>query len=422
MCLGLICLLSFSVNTTLSQINDEDEGSDQAKIVANWKILQYKDAITSTVKFPRRRYDSPFFCNELIPYKNGYIINSITSSPGGRKIDIRTRFYYYNVETKKISQLILPGADTIESIVTNNDDGFYYSYIKSGSRIIGFSSTASKQNVSAAAPREIKTEFDSARWIKLGFANNELYALSPNGLFIYAGNEWSRVVQYAIDDFYLKVLNYRRSGSTLPTKNITVQRDHVWFLQEVVQQRTCRLLKLDKKTGEVSDFFISLGYIDNYFKQVNDYSIISDQTILVSASRLIGKNLMVSAGPKETDVWIFNNTLRVSHATGKPVAATVSTIAGDTIFFAGINGLFMKHQETVTPLIFWENTHQQIKEKKYIINFEFVPRSLIKLSRDQFLIGGMWGGLYHLDLNKRQIIPVDDIPDKEINHLQLDNL
>lgn len=405
-----------------TQISDNIENSDKAKILADWKIVGYKQTtVTPTLRLPQRKFDSQFFCDELMRYKEGYIINSITSMRLRGKADFTTNFYYFNEKDKSISHIVLPDVDTIESILTDSINTLYCSYKKLNTRFIASIANGAETDLLAYATKELKTQIDTAKWIKLGFFDNNLYALSESKLFVFDGSKWSQLSTYSIDSLYLKVLKYKRPYSFLPTRNIIVTDDHVFYLQEIVQDRSCRLFKLNIKTGDLSEFFVSQDYVDNTMKVINDFTILPDQSIVVCMSRLWKIEMLLRVKEKNTSVIIFENQLN-NQSSQQSIEATAVLANNDTLFIAGTNGLFKMINKIISPLILWENGHQEIKEGKDLYDFEFYPRSIIKLSETTFLIGGMWGGLYLFDINSKSVNCLDDIPYRKIKNVDIRKL
>jgi hypothetical protein len=404
---------------TISQQRKAD-ASDEPIIKSAWQQLQFTGT-TRSVKMPKRKFDSPFFCDELMQYKNGFIINSITTNRNGRSVSVHTSFYYINLKTKMLSQLAIPGVDTIESILANSANELYCSYKKSGGRVIELFRNNENKDISLSATAEIKTQLDSAEWLKLGYSNGELYAMSPATLFVYGQNKWRKLCDFEFPGNSNEFSKARRRLFTLPTENITVAGDYVYFLQEIVQERRADLIQLDIKTGTLSDFFISQGLTDNYLKQVNDYVVLPDQTILVAASRLLGNQLLMAAAPAKADVWIFNNQLKNS-AVSETIPVTSLLREENLMILAGPAGIYKKvdnHLECLLKLI---NATQMIKAEDGRYEFEFFPRSLARIDSNRLLVGGMWGGLYLVDLAAYTVECLDDKKESLVKILNLSSL
>lgn len=402
--------------------NEKDiENSDESKILKVVKTFNYFDQNAKTLKIPKRKYDSPFFCDEMLEYKNGYIINSITSSRGGGKIDFTTNFFYYNPIDKSIKKVIVSKADTIESIVSSRDV-LYYSIIQNGKRDIGYFKENQYQSLINKCSNDIRKYLDTTKWVKLGIQNDNLFVLSPNYLFEFSANDCKSLVNYSLDDLYLNKLKYRRSISMLPTKNIVIKNNSVYFLQEIVQERTCNLLILNITNGNVENFFTSLDYKDNYLKQVNDFTHLNDNSLLVLVSRLIGNQMVINTKENKTSVWVFNNNLTTSNGAMNEIPATTALNSGDTLILAASKGLYFKLADTIETLAYFDNYHQTIKDKDGDIDFEFEPRSIKKLSNHIYLVGGMWGGLYQIDVLNHKLTCLDDVDYDKIKTVDLSDL
>jgi hypothetical protein len=414
----------------MAQSVDTIGNSDAAKIIRDWKFIAHENIAVRPVKFPQRKFDSPFFCDELIPFKKGFVINSIATSPGGGGMtDIQTKFYYYDLPTGRLSLLTIPNVDTIETVIGDTQDGLICVYKAKHGNVISRFARQQEENLTADAPEIVKNGLDTARWIKLGSRGVTLVALTPNAVYTFSHGRWDETVRYSLSQFFPKQ-KYRRIPSLLPTRNILVADSCIWFLHEIVQARSCRLIRLDLQTGQIADFFSILGYTDNYDKQIFDYGLLPDHSLLVTASRLMGNFMVLNALDGNSEVWTFNNktkpqageqeatTVAPWDAANDETAVAISTIAlaGDTVYLAGINGLFKKYQDRLTTVMRWNNTHQTVEKN---IDFEFVPRCLHVLPGNLFLIGGLYGGLYIADPAKSKIRWLDDAAYKRINKIDL---
>jgi len=417
----LTFFLTLSICVGYGQTEKDNDNSDEPKILKNIKPLNYLNQNVKTLKLPKRKYDSPFFCDEMTDYKKGFIINSITSSRTGREIEFTTNFFYYNSIDKSIMKISISKADTIESIVCSENIS-YCSFIRNGKRNIGYFKNNQYQSLIDKASTDIRKQLDTAKWIKLGFESDRLFILSPNHLFELSSNEWKPLTNYSLDDFYINTLKYRRSMSILPTKNIVIKNNSVYFLQEVVQDRTCNLLKLNIANGKVENYFTSLDYIDNYLKQINDFTFLSDSSLLVSASRLIGSQMLINTKGDKINVWSFNNSIMTTNGAKVELPVSTALNIGDTLILSSNKGLYLKYSDNIKPLIYFDNYHQSIKEKIGIIDFNFDPRSIKKISDNIFIIGGMWGGLYQVDILNNKLTCLDDIDYDNIKGVDLSEL
>ncbi len=399
----------------------EKENSDEPKILKDIKPFSYLDQRVRILKIPKRKFDSPFFCDEMIPYKNGFIINSIISSRGGGQIDFTTSFFYYNLIDRSLKKITIAKTDTIESIVCYGNVP-YYSFIKNGQRNIGYYKDRQYQSIIGKASTDIRKHLDTAKWVKLGIEKDRIFILSPNYLFEFSGNDWKILTKYSLDDFYINTLRYRRSFSMLPTKNIVIRDNSAYFLQEIVQDRTCNLLKLDMASGKIENYFTRLDYIDNYSKQINDFTFLGDSSLLVSASRLMHTQMLINTKDDKVKVWAFNNNITTVDGTKVELPVTTALILGDTLILVTNKGLYLKYADNIKPLVYFDNYHQSVPSKIGLIDFVFDPRSIKKLTDNNFIIGGMWGGLYQVDILNNKLTCLDDLDYDKIKIVDLSEL
>jgi hypothetical protein len=95
---------------------------------------------------------------------------------------------------------------------------------------------------------------------------------------------------------------------------------------------------------------------------------------------------------------------------------------GDTIILASGKGLFFKYADAIKPLVYFDNFHQEIKDKAGTLDFNFVPRSIEQLADNVFMLGGMWGGLYQVDILNNKLSCFDDINYNKIKVVDLSEL
>jgi hypothetical protein len=132
--------------------------------------------------------------------------------------------------------------------------------------------------------------------------------------------------------------------------------------------------------------------------------------------------MLVKTDDDQHDVWIFNNA--ITSITGQKIEVPVSTLfnGGDTLVLASRKGLYLKRFDTVSPLVYFKNAHQTIKEKDGVIDFPFEPRSMFKIAPNKFIVGGMWGGLYEVDISSGKLTCLDDIDYDRIDTVELNAL
>lgn len=399
----LTCAFCTALFSLSLPAQDRNEESDERMIQNRWIKLNFDFGTKKIVKLPTRKYDSPMFCHELTPWRSGFIINAITSNPG-RHIEVNTKYYHIDTTSWSLTKLNYDNADTIESIISIGRDSIALCYIVKGVRQIRCIQNGKTTTLLDAASGNFAM-LDSASWVKLTFHDSKIYALTSNGLAYWDITTWKLITSFDLDQFYLQSLGYRRSMSILPTLQPKISSGNIWFMQEVVQQRTANLLFAHIKTGKLNELYSSIGYRDNYEREVFTYNFISDGELIVTTSRLM-HNFMINRVNKGTDeVWLFGNSIQTPRDTIRPVPISAARPYNGMIFLAGYNGMMVKTEDTVKSLISWNNGHQEVES----IDWEFVPRCIEPLANERFLVGGLWGGLYIVDTKKQMLTPVDEI-------------
>ncbi len=420
--LYLILLALFSAVISFAQAENEEENSDEPKILRAQKSFNYINRSVKKLKIPNRKHDTPFYCNEFIPFKNGFIINSIATFPAVNTTDVISDSYYFNPADRSLKRILVQKTDTIESINCSNNT-LYYSIIKNGKRVLGQLKDQHYENLLESIAPGIRHQIDTAKWIKLGIDQEQLVVLGPDFAGKFTPNGWVQLTSYSIDDFYTNKLGYRRSISMLPSKNLVINNNTIYFLQEIIEQRACMLLMLNLENGTIQEYFSSIDLTDKYFKQINDFTFLEDGSLLVTASRLIQRYLVINTKENNIAVWIYKNGIRGMDGLRANLPVTTVLNLGDSLFLASPKGLYAKKDNTVTPLVYFDNVHQTIKDKKIgAIDYLFEPRSIQKTADNNFIIGGLWGGLYQVDLIKNKITCLDDIAYDKIKTIELNEL
>lgn len=92
------------------------------------------------------------------------------------------------------------------------------------------------------------------------------------------------------------------------------------------------------------------------------------------------------------------------------VSAVAFGEAGELIA-AGNSGLYRLVSKELVPLALFQNTHQEIRDSYGVGMWDWDPSELLQLDDQRYLIAGLWGGVYVVDLgadNRSRLSSVDE--------------
>lgn len=371
----------------------------EQKFAENYVNIKYNNKSPFTLKLPDYKNDSWVFSNEFIKYKNGYIINSLTTSPG-TKTEISYRYFYINLKTNQLVKLKFKAFDSVQSVININST--LYIAGKKNNKLKITSQTGEKVTPLSLSISKEKNLTLLNNWIKLGARNDTLFALQPNGLFFYNGKNWEHKEQFDFENIFKK---HFETTPLIPTENIKITSQKLYFLQEVLQMRNCSLLEFDFRKKELSEFWEKHNLSDNYHQEISTYTTINDSTLMLASERA-GNNILLSEKDIDLKIYLHNGKVKSDTINNLNIRKVLTT--NDGLLLIGENGLFDLKNNEITRLTTFENTEQTINNGKSRSHFKFYPRSCEIIAEEEYLIGGMFGGLYRLNLKNKTILCLDD--------------
>ena len=340
--------------------DDNDEDSVYNKLFAAFEKIEFNNRDAPRLKLPKRKYDSPLFVTELIPFRSGYIVNSISSSRGAA-VEFCYNFFYINLTDNRLTKIKLEELDTIHSVVA--DKNIVYAAGKKGDRfrIIRYSEMGIRElSFDPGIDSIIQRKYN---WIGFGLDKNELVALFNNGIARYRADHWNYLPEYSLETILAESGRVSKRW-LMPTENIRVRGNKIFFNYEVTQDRRSNLFEIDlQKPGEVSDFFHKYRLSDNTLKEIDSYIIGSDGRLYVSITRLMVNSIVLCASDTSISTLILNGQLKNNVNGDTPIDAhcMVEDATGKLIF--ANNGVFEWKKDTILPLLFWDNVSQDVKMK-----------------------------------------------------------
>ncbi|WP_205514045.1 hypothetical protein [Longitalea arenae] len=404
----LLLILSGQMLFTGAFSQDNDIRQFDRKLENFFVPVTISSTYPPVIKLPKRKYDSYLFCNELIPWKDGYIINSLSIAPASNTVHHSYRFFYFSTRTNKLTTLTTTLADSIESLIVWND-ALYLSGRKKGDCVIAKIDASGIELIGKTIKNRNGEVVGKNSWLKLGVYNNQLLALEKKQVLLYDGGQWQPIFGRPFPARFYEEKHSKRYP-LLPTENIRISNSTLYFLQELTQQRTAYLYSLDLNQDScASEFFTRNGFTDNTKREIISYVAGADG-LWVAALCLMQETLLLNPNGNSVHAMVIN-----SHATTqqgekfniKP--SCISQLAGDTMLVAGSDGLFTLANNHIKPLAYFKNTRQQIKEEGGYLQFEFIPRCAVRTADKRFLVGGLWGGLYLIDTGDYSVQCFDDL-------------
>ncbi|MES2648905.1 MAG: hypothetical protein V4717_18655 [Bacteroidota bacterium] len=407
--LAFVCSsLTCQSQQIIARISPNDNDPFDKKLSEKFLVTKFDQKEVPTLDLPKRKHSSMTFVNEFIPFGEGYIINSLTTSPGGGKIDIDYSFYFLNLTNNHVSKIEISGIDTIHSII--NEKGAIFVSGKKGNELKVLHYTENGMKELPFTGDILNKVQQPKNWLKLGIYKSQLLALCRDGIIQYTDAKWTYLPGNSIDDYFLQ-LGYKRSRAIIPTENIRFYGDKMYFLQEIVQQRSAELFSLDMgKPNSIKEFFVKNNLTDNTKKEIDAYLGSTDGNLYIAITRLMENQILLRENSDGVNTVILNGQLK-EKINEFPINISSMTEFDDKKIMIG-NGLFEMKENVLTPILFFDNMKQQIKDGGYIFNDEFRPRAIAMLGSSKYLLGGLFGGIYILDVAEMKIKCLDDLKDQ----------
>lgn len=346
------------------------------------------------VEIPQRTIWGGVATHDLIPYGQGYIINSIRTYPKQAKVGFD--YYYLNLVEGRLSRLQVSGVDAIESLVVK-DGALYVSGIANGQQVIRKFADGKMENIGLRVSGSPDESIGVNSWVKLGFDGETLVALQRDGVYAYDSKGWNLLQRIEM-----------KTG-IIPTANIRIYGDRLYFFQEVLHEPSCELYYVDLQSGEgVRNVLDEWGLDTSYKEMIQGYGMDAAERLWVSAS--FGKDALISVEQGQVRFWVFDG--KVETETGSMEFSNPVVFRADQrMMLMGQTGLYeLGEGGAIEQIVKFRNTEQEVKVEEVIVDFHFSPRTVVYLGEDSYLIGSMLEGLYKLwkQDGRYQIVQYDD--------------
>jgi hypothetical protein len=389
--------------------NQNKHNIDKTKALISSSLVELKfklDVKTPTLKIPNKVFLNGVKSLEFIKYKSGFIINSLTTSPSNPDIDIAYNYFYFDLKNKEVFKLKIEGFDFVESIISIENTLYISGKLNNKLKIIKVENnkiSTINNSITAKKGQNLK----DLSWTKFGKYNNQLYAIQNDAAYLFNGINWELKAQFNLLDYLKNNSIYNRT--IIPTENIKVIKNKLYFLHEILQGRVSYLLELDMTNNSLSEFWRQNNIIDNYKKEINNYTILNTDSILISAS-ILGGNVLILKEKDKFRILIEKDKINTNQENSNfiQIKTIIRTENKDIILIAE-NGMFKLQNNTIEPLLYFENANQLVKfDETNNYHYNFIPRCGELLHDNIYLIGGQFGGLLIVDLNKKEITCFDD--------------
>jgi len=130
-------------------------------------------------------------------------------------------------------------------------------------------------------------------------------------------------------------------------------------------------------------------------------------TLYVSAQQM-GENILLSYYNNDLTLYVLDNRLKLYKSGNYLIKPGTIIEDSERKIIVASNGLYELANSIINPLAYFENTEQKFTHDGYNFHFNFEPRSCVIISKNKYLIGGMFDGLYLIDLDSKEIICLDD--------------
>lgn len=362
------------------QIAEQKEKEFQERVQQNRVTLTVLPGTPSEVTIPEKMLWGGIAANDLIPYERGYMINAISTYPKGLRVSYA--FYYLDLVEEKLYRLQVSGIDIMESLVVN-DGILYVSGMVQSQRVVRRYRNGKMEDLTLAISNSDEGQIGAGSWVKLGFYENRLVALQRDAVYGNGEKGWELLKR-----FEMKL-------ASIPTTNIRIYGDRLYFYQEISHEPSCELYYVDLQGEEgVVQVLHKLGVDTRHQEIVSGYGVDNKERLWVSAT--VEKDALISQGEEGVRYWVFDGQIQTEMGL-QDFSSRVIFLADQRVLLMGQTGLYeVKDEVTLEPIVLFRNSVQEMKVEETEVRFHFTPRNVVYLGNDAYLIGCTLGGVYKL--------------------------
>jgi len=385
------------------QAEAEAKQSQQSGLAAAAKIkddmlgLKIIRKPVQIVTLPTRQNAKGLRVRYMAPFANGYLITDKCYQDDD---SIWSRPYFLNLEQRSVRPISIDGMKHIENAIVLAGTAWFEGPGPSGESLVAF-------NGKTVHPVDLPPGSGTLRF---GQDGDKLLAVRPRAIYRWEGGRWTTIV---------------RMHEPIPIALVPPARfgNRIYLRDEGEGEDDKRLWWIDLDSGHIASFDEACGLVtpegprwENVWSYVVEPSgrlWLSPGYSLVRWDRTSGYRIALMNGKP-----VFDGQLIESESPDSPQLSKGWTLASNGVEktqpFASVglrlcadgaldvmgpNGLFRVSGDTVSPLLEFTHTAQNIPKNKDddgLMDWTLDPTHFLPLDHDSYLIGSHWYGVYLL--------------------------
>jgi hypothetical protein len=365
---------------------------DTAKIRSMMLGVTMSPADVPTVRLARRSTDGRR-TRYAVKYRDGVLLNirEYDVQDPVRKSDAPDRLqpYFLNLTTGVLRPMRVPELELIRSAVVIGRTAWFVGD-KAGAPVLVRLGPADREMVSL--PRSDATP-------QLGFDGDQLLAVYPKAIYRLAAGQWGVI----------------HEGTALPWSGPPPTRvgSCIYFRDEGRGESDKRLWWLDLSapakglTSQDQDVGV-VGPLGPRWENSPSHAFAPDGSMwLTVGNGRNGWSLLKRERSGDYRAAVVHGRLAYSghllDDEGRKQPIRISAVAVDAaghLIAAGSSGLYRLVSNRLEALVAFRNTEQEIRDPDGVGQWDWEPSDVLELESGRFLIAGLWGGIYLLDLTE----------------------
>jgi hypothetical protein len=386
-----------------SQAADEAKQSEKDGLAAVAKIkgrmlgLKVVGKPAQEVTLPVRQNAQGLRVRYMAPFAGGYLITNKWYQDDDH---IWTNPYFLDLARRSVRPIRIDGMKQIENAIVLAGTAWFEGPTASGESLVAFN---------GKTVRSIQPPPDSGA-LRFGQDGDKLLAVRPRAIYRWDGDRWTLVV---------------RMHENLPIALVPPERygNRIYLRDEGWGEDNKRLWWIDLDSGHIAKFDEACGLVTSEgprWENVWSYAVEPDGRLWLAPGYSLvrwdpagGYRVALMNGKAVFDGQLLESqdldpsslskgwTLASNGAEKTQSFASVGLLlrADGALDVMGPNGLFRVAGDTITPLVAFKNTMQDIPKNATddgLKDWALDPTHFLPLDHDAYLIGSHWEGLYLL--------------------------
>jgi len=368
-----------------------------AKIKERMLGLKVVGRPAQVVTLPVRQNAQGLRVRYMAPFAGGYLITNKWYQDDD---DIWTNPYFLNLAGRSVRPICVDGMKHIENAIVLGGTAWFEGPAASGESIVAFD---------GKTVRSIPSPPDSGT-LRFGQDGDKLLAVRPRAIYRWDGGHWTQIV---------------RMHENLPVALVPPARfgSRIYLRDEGEGEDNKRLWWIDLDSGHVANFDDACGMVtaegprwENVWSYAVEpsgrlwlspgYSLVrwdaasGYRVALMNGKPVFDGQLIESQQPDSPSLsqgWTLDSN---GVEKSQPFASVGLLLRPDgALEVMGPNGLFRVKDGTITPMLAFRNTMQNIPKNKIddgLADWALEPTHFLPLDHGAYLIGSHWCGLYLL--------------------------